>query len=114
MRRPALFIAALSLSLALAATAGATMIKPNAPDNAVSFAHLDLANAYDADAALTRIQGAARRSCGFDLRPHPLAERLTAAHCVNATVASSVRALDYPMLSQRYALHGDTVLVAAH
>jgi len=114
MRRSLIFTIAALAGLALAATATATTLHTASPpaSNAVSFDHLDLGNGYDADIALTRIEAAARRVCGFDLRPHSLQERRAAALCINDAVASSVVKIGAPLLSAHYAARGPIALVA--
>ncbi|HVZ99384.1 MAG TPA: UrcA family protein [Caulobacterales bacterium] len=114
MTRKVLFVIAASLTLCVAATAGALAASPapSAPDMSVSARGLDLANAYDADRYLNRIEAAARRVCGADLKPHPLSVRLAHERCVNTTMRRTVARIEAPAVAARYAQRGDTVMVA--
>jgi UrcA family protein len=108
-------ILALAAAVALCG-AGAAANTPveRAPANLISYADLDLSNAYDADLLLNRLQGAARHVCGLDLAPRPLAERLAAEQCVNERVGSMVARIDAPVVTAQLAKRNisDTIVVA--
>lgn len=114
MKRKMLFALAGALALCAAATAGAVALTP-APKQAelsVSADGLDLSNHYDADLYLNRIEAAARRACGVDLEPHPVAQRRAWGRCVNDAMRVAVSQTTAPTVLRRFAERGETVFVA--
>ena len=113
MRRQILIaLAAVAVLGGGAATAAALWGHSSAANNVISADGLDLTNPYQADVMLSRIEAASRRACGLTLEPQPLAKRVIAARCVNRTMDAMVAQIHSPMVTQRYAARGQTIIVA--
>jgi UrcA family protein len=101
----------LACACALVFAAASPTLAQEARSEVVSFADLDLDDAYDADRLIDRVQDASDWVCGFRYGVQPLSQWDSSRACAAETTELTLRDFGHPVvLAQYYGVHPRVII----